>query len=90
MKENISYPLMPEWSTAEIITASEFFMAVEQLHQKGIARDEFLKKYDAFLKMEPMKMTQKQLDREFLQASGYSIYQSVQFVKKSKAKIVKM
>lgn len=89
INENIEYPLLPEWTTAEIITASEFYAAVEKVYTTGIAKDEFLKKHRAFLEMEPAIMTQKQLDREFKRASGLSIYQAVKFVEKSNAKKVK-
>lgn len=87
--ENFEYPLMPEWSTAEIIIASEFYEAVEKVYTSGIARDEFLAKYERFLKMEPAIMAQKQLDRDFKQASGLSLYQAVKYVKESNKKYIK-
>lgn len=87
--ENFEYPLMPEWSTEEIITASEFYEAVEKVYTSGIAQTEFLEKYERFLKMEPAIMAQKQLDREFKQASGLSLYQTVKYVKESQKKYIK-
>ncbi|KRN88931.1 UPF0223 family protein [Ligilactobacillus ceti] len=90
MKQMISYPLMPEWSTAEIIIMSEFFMAVEQIYTTGIDREEFLNKYQEYIKVEPSKMAQKQLDRAFSQESGYSIYQAVKFAQASSKKQVKI
>ena len=53
ISENFEYPLLPEWTTAEIITASE------------------------------------QLDRDFEQASGLSIYQAVMLAKATTGKRVK-
>lgn len=41
ISENFEYPLLPEWTTAEIITASEFYEAVEKVYTTGIEREEF-------------------------------------------------
>ena len=37
-KGSFSYPLMPEWSTQEIIDVSAFYEAVEKLNTVGIKR----------------------------------------------------
>ncbi|WOY90047.1 UPF0223 family protein [Ligilactobacillus murinus] len=89
ISENFEYPLLPEWTTAEIITASEFYEAVEKVYTTGIDREEFLTKHKKFLQMEPAIMTQKQLDRDFEQASGLSIYQAVKLAKATNGKRVK-
>lgn len=52
-------------------------------------REEFLDKYQDFLKVAPSKMLQKRLDREYEKLSGYSIYQSVKKVKENEKKFVK-
>ncbi len=79
-KESFSYPLMPEWSTQEIIDVSAFYEAVEKLNTKGVRRTDFMKAYRRFCEIEPSKAAQKQLDARFEDESGYSIYRSVQFV----------
>ncbi|KRL84125.1 UPF0223 family protein [Ligilactobacillus apodemi] len=89
ISENFEYPLLPEWSTQEIIDASEFYEAVEKVYTTGIERAEFMKKYIRFLEIEPAIMTQKQLDRAFSEASGLSIYRAVQFVKNSDKEHIK-
>ena len=61
ISENFEYPLLPEWTTAEIITASEFYEAVEKVYTTGIEREEFLAKHKKFLQMEPAIMTQNNL-----------------------------
>ena len=69
---NVSYPLMPEWSTAEIIAMSAFYAAVEDLNTVGIKRDEFMEHYHHFLAIEPAKAAQKQLDKAFEKLSEVS------------------
>lgn len=86
---NVSYPLMPEWSTAEIIAMSAFYAAVEDLNTVGIKRDEFMEHYHHFLAIEPAKAAQKQLDKAFEKETGFSIYRSVQYVLAHEEKNVK-
>ena len=89
VKENDSYPLLPDWSTEEIIIACEFYAEVEKYNTNGVNREKFLEKYQDFLKVAPSKMLQKRLDREYEKLSGYSIYQSVKKVKENEKKFVK-
>ena len=35
VKENYSYPLLPDWSTEEIIIACEFYAEVEKYNTNG-------------------------------------------------------
>ncbi|KRL04645.1 UPF0223 family protein [Liquorilactobacillus oeni] len=84
--ESYSYPLRDEWSTAEIVTVIDFYQAVEKSYTSKILRSVFLKKYQDYLKAVPMKMTQKQLDREFQQNTQMSIYQAVKTARKTEQK----
>lgn len=84
--ENYEYPLMPEWGISEVIIATDFYQVVEKLYTIGISRVEFLTKYRRFQELEPAKMTQKQLDKRFKTASGYSIYAASQYVLKNEQK----
>lgn len=81
--ENFEYPLLPEWTTAEIIEMSAFYEAVEKLYTTGIKRADFLERYQKFCEIEPAKMTQKQLDKAFEKASGMSIYQAVKYAQQN-------
>ena len=74
-KGSFSYPLMPEWSTQEIIDVSAFYEAVEKLNTV-----DFMKLYGRFCEIEPSKAAQKQLDSRYEKESGFSIYRSVRFV----------
>ncbi|MQS74920.1 UPF0223 family protein [Companilactobacillus halodurans] len=75
MRSNYSYPLDSSWSQEEIVTVIDLYNAVEKAYESGIAKDEFLQKYRLFQQVVPMKMDQKNLDKEFEVQSGYSIYQ---------------
>lgn len=79
-KGSFSYPLMPEWSTQEIIDVSAFYEAVEKLNTVGIKRADFMNLYGRFCEIEPSKAAQKQLDSRYEKESGFSIYRSVRFV----------
>ncbi|WP_281164915.1 UPF0223 family protein [Liquorilactobacillus sicerae] len=85
-EETISYPLMDEWTIPEIINVIKFYQAVDQLYEKKIERNNFLKKYQQFLKIVPQKSLQKQLDRRYLAQSGHSLYRAVKFVQESQDK----
>ncbi|APX73024.1 UPF0223 family protein [Companilactobacillus allii] len=75
MQENYSYPLNPKWTQDEIVKVIDLYRAVETAYEHGIKRDDFLQKYRLFQQVVPMKMDQKQLDKDFEFESGYSIYQ---------------
>lgn len=90
MNDNYEYPLMPEWSKDEIISAVEFYAMVEEAYQKGVSKDKFLKKVQEFKKLEPSIASQKRLDRQFEKISGFSIYKAIQTVSKSSKKYVKV
>ncbi|KRL14184.1 UPF0223 family protein [Schleiferilactobacillus perolens] len=75
---NYSYPLRSEWRTDEIITVMAFYNAVEAVYEKGFPRKELLAAYQAFKEVVPDKMTEKQLDAEFNESSGYSLYRAMQ------------
>lgn len=77
MKQKVNYPLFPEWNTEEIIQMCAFYSAVEKAYYKGVQREEFSSCYKNFLKVEPMKMGQKQVEREFKKETGLDIYQVI-------------
>lgn len=75
MRDNYSYPLDPEWSDDEIVQVIDLYNAVEKAYENGISRETFMQKYRTFCQVVPMKMDQRNLDKQFQQESGYSIYQ---------------
>lgn len=68
------YPLDPDWSTEEIIDVVKLYNAVEKAYEEGISSKEFMKHYRTFTSIADSKSLQKQLDKAFEEASGYSIY----------------
>ena len=69
-----NYPLDYTWSTQDIIDVMSLYNAVEQAYEQGISKDDFLKAYRQFKKVEKKKSEEKQIDRDFAKVSGYSIY----------------
>lgn len=76
MRPNYSYPLDSEWSEQDIVDVIALYNAVEAVYETGIKKDTFMDKYRQFCRVVSMKMEQKQLDRQFEEESGYSIYQA--------------
>nr|WP_303067859.1 UPF0223 family protein [Catenibacterium mitsuokai] len=68
------YPLDPDWSTEEIIDVVKLYNAVEKAYEEGISSKEFMEQYRTFTSIADSKSLQKQLDKAFEEASGYSIY----------------
>ncbi|MBM7544294.1 UPF0223 family protein [Periweissella beninensis] len=89
-KENFSYPLDEGWSTKDIIKVTDLYSAIAQANEKGIEQVKLIAAYKAFKTVVPMKFEEKQIDRAFMQASGYSIYQTLKLAYESKAKIIKI
>lgn len=69
------YPLDLTWTTDEIINVMSLYNAVEKAYEEGISKEEFMNCYRLFTSIVDSKSQQKQLDKEFLKVSGYSIYE---------------
>ena len=69
-----NYPLDYTWSTEDILDVVALYNAVEQAYEKGISKDDFLKAYRRFKNVVGTKSEEKQIDKEFEEVSGYSIY----------------
>lgn len=76
-----SYPLDLDWTTEEIITVTEFFVAIEDAYgqgseesKTGVRRDTLAARYRAFKTVVPGKSEEKQLFRSFKDASGLDSY----------------
>lgn len=85
-----SYPLRSEWSTAEVTTVMAFYNAVEEAYEGGTSAADLLAAYAAFKTVVPDKMTEKQLDAEFTEASGYSLYRAVQAARQDDQTTIRM
>jgi len=90
MKPNYQYPLDFDWSKEEMIAVTTFYQLVEDAYEKGVDRDNLLVAYNGFKQVVPDKGTERQLDREFADLSGYSIYRAVKAARESTKKIVKL
>lgn len=73
-----SYPIDEEyWSKEEIIDVVNFYSLVEKAYEQGVKREEFLLAYKRFKQIVPSKSEEKQLFKQFENASGYSPYHAV-------------
>lgn len=75
---NYAYPINETWSSEEIAMVVDFLSAVEKAHESEISVDQFQMKYRTFKQIVNSKSEEKQIDRDFQEVSGYSIYQTVQ------------
>ena len=86
---NYAYPLQPDWSTADIITVTTLYQQVEAAYEQpgGVPAQTLLAAYQAFQPIVPQKFEEKQLGREFEQASGYSIYRTIKQARETTGKV---
>ena len=77
-------------SISEMETVIAFWRAVEDAYEAGIGRQVFLDRYRDFKTVVPSKMGEKQLWRQFAQASGYEAYPVLKRARESQAKFIKM
>lgn len=78
-----NYPLDYTWSTDDILDVVSLYNAVEQAYEKGISKEDFLTAYRRFKNVVGTKSEEKQIDKEFEEVSGYSIYRVFQASKES-------
>lgn len=89
---NYEYPLYSDWSTADILKVTQLYQAVEAAYEQhqGVAAATILAAYRDFQTVVPQKFEEKQLDRDFQTASGYSIYRTVKLARQLGTGQVKM
>ncbi|MEL3960384.1 UPF0223 family protein [Lysinibacillus endophyticus] len=86
-----SYPILPDWSTQEIVDVIKFFEGIENAYEKGIKREDMLARYRRFKEIVPSKSEEKTLFREFEEVSGYVSYQVIKKTKElENSQIVQM
>lgn len=78
---NYEYPFENDWSTDEIVTVISFYNCIEQAYEEGIDRDTLYESYRLFKSIVDSKSLEKQLDKAFKEASGYSIYETMKAAK---------
>lgn len=88
--DNYSYPLDPDWSQDELLLVLGFLNQVEQANENGIETEVLLSGYQKFKTVIKSIGEEKKLDREFQQASGYSIYRTIQAARQTTKKRLKL
>lgn len=81
MSKNYAYPLDVTWSTEELSTVLSFLNHVENAYETKAEAGQLLEAYTAFKTVVKSKAQEKQIDRDFEAASGYSTYRAVQAAK---------
>jgi uncharacterized protein YktA (UPF0223 family) len=76
-----TYPFSLDWSTNEIVDVVQFFEAIENAYEKGVKREELLKKYRRFKEIVPSIAEEKTYFREFEKESGYASYPIIKQMK---------
>ncbi|MFZ2713726.1 UPF0223 family protein [Streptococcus sp. VTCC 12905] len=77
MDKQYSYPLDFSWSTEEISSVLSFLNRVEEAYEKGVEARLVLEQYKKFKEVVRSKGQERQIDRYFEEASGYSSYRVV-------------
>ncbi|CQR25466.1 regulatory protein Spx [Streptococcus varani] len=90
MKENYSYPLDFTWSTEEISSVLSFLNLVEKAYEGGVEASMLLDRYAKFKKVIRSKGEERQIDRDFQSASGYSTYQAVKAAQEKQKGVVRL
>ncbi len=77
------YPFENDWSMEEIVTVISFYNCIEKAYEEGISREELMNGYREFKQIVDSKSLEKQLDKQFEEASGYSIYKTMKLAKEN-------
>lgn len=80
--KDYQYPLDLDWTTEEMVIVTNMWTAVEQANETGLPVDKFLTTYQQFKTVVNSIGEEKRLGREFENASGYSLYRTLQQAKK--------
>ena len=88
--KDYQYPLDLDWTTEEMVIVTNMWTAVEQANETGLPVDKFLTTYQQFKTVVKSIGEEKRLGREFENASGYSLYRTLQQAKKQGSGKLKM
>lgn len=89
---NYSYPIFEDWSKEELMIMMQLYNSVEEAYENpnGSNAQKIIDLYRQFQSINPSKMEQKQIDRDFQSISGYSLfktYKAAQSVKRTNIKM---
>ncbi|KRL95982.1 UPF0223 family protein [Limosilactobacillus equigenerosi] len=87
---NYEYPLDQTWTMDEMMAVTTMYRVVEDAYEVGISPAKVLSAYQAFKQVANSKAYEKQLGREFYQASGYQLYDVVKAAQTTTAKQIKL
>ncbi|WP_220729807.1 UPF0223 family protein [Apilactobacillus zhangqiuensis] len=89
---NYSYPIFPDWTKDELMDMMALYNAVESAYEdaNGVNAEKVVNLYNRFREINPAKMEQKQIDRDFESISGYSLYKAFQAATKANTKNIRM
>ncbi|EGO8895743.1 UPF0223 family protein [Enterococcus faecalis] len=88
--KDYQYPLDLDWTTEEMVIVTNMWTAVEQANETGLPVDKFLTTYQQFKTVVKSIGEEKRLGREFENASGYSLYRTLQQAKKQESGKLKL
>lgn len=83
-----TYPFSLDWSTDEIVDVVQFFEAIENAYEKGVKREELLKKYRRFKEIVPSIAEEKTYFRDFEKESGYASYPIIKKMKENEDGVI--
>lgn len=88
--DDYQLPIDLDWTTAEIITVSEFVDAVFAAHEQGVDRERLLALYSAYRQVLPAKSEQKTFERQIEQDTNISVFQTIKAAQATSTKQVKL
>ena len=86
---NYTYPIDSSWTMEELLAVMALLQVVEKAYEGGVASSEATEAYRAYKKLGFSMSEEKQLNRDFEETSGYSLYQLLQACK-SGEKFIKL
>ncbi|CAM2827340.1 UPF0223 family protein [Fructilactobacillus fructivorans] len=73
--ESYSYPIVDDWSRKELIDVCHFFENIEMAYNKsGVSRKNLMDSYHRFCEINPAKVEQNNLQRDFEKQSELDVY----------------
>lgn len=92
MDKNFSYPIFEDWNREEMINVIAFFIEIEKAYENkvGTKRVDLINRYDKFRQINPSKVEQKKLERDFENNSGYKVFPVLKKLDDSTLKFIKM
>ncbi|MCF6514882.1 hypothetical protein GSH19_01725 [Lactobacillus sp. S2-2] len=90
MDKNFSYPIVEDWTRKEMVDVISFFTGIEDAYENGIKKNNLINLYNRFKEINPSKVEQRKLQRDFENESGYSVYPVLKKIDDDSQKVIKM